>query len=163
MTLGLFAAAVGAPPRWVLNALARLRVRRRYDEPLARRLALARMLTETVDMPLPRAFALATRALREGDPHAQWRVESPNGAVVLVVDMPRFFTTYGAQLAMALNGYDERPRGRPPRTRKTALRRLAEDGFDTTLISGQLSRTPVQRVSELDQNLDFYRRVRVKP
>jgi hypothetical protein len=162
MTLGQFAMAVGATPRWVLNALTRLKVRRRYDEPLARRLALARMLADTLDMPLPRAFEVAGRAVREGDPYGQWRVESPSGAVILVIDMPRFFTSYGARLAMARNGYDEKPRGRKVRTRATAMRRLGEYGFDTTLIAGQLARTPVQRVAELDQNLDFYRRVRVK-
>ena len=59
MTLGQFAVAVGASPRWVLNALTRLRVPRRYDEPLARRLALARTLHESAGFPLPRAFAEA--------------------------------------------------------------------------------------------------------
>jgi hypothetical protein len=161
MTLGQFAAAVGARPRWVLNALTRLRRPRRYDEPLARRLSLARMLAETLAVPLPRAFEIAGRALAEAKPEAQWRMESDNGAVILVIDLPRFFTSYGSRLALARNGYDEKPRGRRTRRRMSALRRLDAMGFDTTLIGGQLTRTPIQRVAELDQNLDFYRRVRV--
>lgn len=153
--------AVGATPRWVLNALTRLRVRRRYDEPLARRLSLTRMLADSLDMPLRKAYKVAGQALAEGDLHGQWRVESPNGAVIVVIDLPRFFTSYLPRLALARSSYSERVRGRHPKRRKSAAERAADFGFDPTLIPGQLSRTPAQRVSELDENLDFYRQVRL--
>lgn len=163
MTLGQFATAVGAPPRWVLNALTRLRVPRRYSEPLARRLALAKMIADTVGAALPEAFALAGRAVKEADPFATWRHESPSGAVILTIDLPRFFTSYGARLALARNQYGEKRRGRRPSRRKSATARAREYGVDTTLLGAQLTRTPAQRVSELDQNLEFLRKVRVRP
>src|SRR3989338_6962475 len=160
MTLGQFAMAVGATPRWVLNALTRLTVRRRYDEPLARRLALARMLAGALDMPLPRACERAGHALREGDPHGQWRVESPNGAVILVIDMPRFFTSFETRLAVARNKYGERLRGRRPHKRRSAVQRAREFGVDVTLIDSQLRRTPEQRFKMVAEEMHFFSAIR---
>jgi len=163
MTLGQFATAVGAPPRWVLNALTRLKVARRYSEPLARRLALAKMLADTAGTALPDAWTLAERALSETDPFGTWRHESPSGAITLVVEMPRFFTSYGARLALARNQYGEKPRGPRAKRRGTAIERAEAWGIDTSLLGAQLTRTPAQRVSELDRNLEFLRKVRVGP
>ena len=147
MTLGQFAGAVGAEPRWVLNALTRLKVPRRYGEPLARRLALARQVSETTGSPLKESFALAALAL-EGDPFAVWRNESPDGVVSLTIDMPRFFTYYQARLVLALNDYGERTRGRKPNRRRSAVKRAQEYGVDTTLLDSQLQRPLARRVSE---------------
>ena len=155
MTLGQFAVAVGATPRWVLNALTRLGVPRRYSEPLARRLALARLLAQGTGSQLPDAFQLAARTLAEADPNGVWRHESGGGAIVLSVDMPRFFTGYGARLALALNEYGEKVRGRRPSRRKSAVKRAQEYGVDTTLLDSQLRRTPAQRLSELNENMEF--------
>jgi hypothetical protein len=162
MTLGQFAVAVGATPRWVLNALTRLRRPRRYDEPLARRLSLARMLAETLDVPLSRAYDVAGRALAEAKPEEQWRMESDNGAVILVIDLPRFFTAYLPRLALAQSRYGERVRGRSERRSRSAVARATAYGFDPTLIPGELTRTPAGRVSELDANRDFYERIRIR-
>ncbi len=160
MTLGQFAVAVGATPRWVLNALTRLKVRRRYDEPLARRLALARMLGGELGMPLDRAFELAGRALAEADPQGQWRKESDNGAVILVIDMPRFFTRFGTRLAVARNKYGERLRGRRPHKRRSAVQRAREFGVDVTLIDSQLRRTPEQRFKMVAEEMHFFSAIR---
>ena len=81
MTLGQFATAVGARPRWVLNALTRLKVPRRYSERLARRLCLARLLAEDVGMTLAAAYRMAGKALEEADPSGTWRHESLNAAM----------------------------------------------------------------------------------
>lgn len=160
LTLGQLATAVGATPRWVLNALTRLGVPRRYAEPLARRLALARTLAEHAGTPLSDAWVLAGRALKEADPHRTWRHESPNGAVVLSVDMPRFLTSYGARLALALNHYGERRRGRRPRRRGTAVERARAWGIDTTLLTSALSRTPELRLRMLHENMEALRSLR---
>jgi hypothetical protein len=159
MTLGQFATAVGASPRWVLNALTRLGTPRRYGEPLARRLALARFLSFGAGMSLPEAFKLAERALREADPHGTWRLEGPGG-VAITVDMPRFFTTYGAHLALALNSYGERQRGRRPSRRRSAIERARAYGVDLTLFDSALRRTPVERLRLLDENMQIMRRLR---
>lgn len=160
LSLGQFALAVGAPRRWVLNALTRLGVARRYDEPLARRLALARFLADAVQMPLPKAFAVARRILAEADYHATWRQETPAGAVTLAVDLPRFFTSYGARLALARNQYDERPRGRRPRRRGSAVGRAKAYGMDLTLLDAALARPPAQRMEQLAENMEFLRALR---
>jgi len=159
MTLGQFATALGVAPRWVLNALTRLKVPRRYDEPLARRLALARVIAEATRSALPEAFELAGRALAEAEPHDMWRHESGDGAIVLSVDMPRFFTGYGARLARAMNEYGERQRGRVGR-RKSAVTRAKEYGVDTTLLESALRRTPQQRTSRLGEDMRLVREMR---
>ncbi len=152
MTLGRFAVAVGATPRWVLNALTRLRQPRRYAEPLARRLALARFISEAAGTPLPEAFRLAERALKEADPRGTWKLEGPGG-VALVVDMPRFFTTYGTRLALAINQYGERVRGRRARRRGSAIERAREYGIDLTLFDSALRRTPEERIRGVAEHM----------
>ncbi len=152
MTLGRFAMAVGASPRWVLNALARLGLPRRYDERLARRLALARFIAEAVGTPLPAALRLADRALREADPHATWRLEA-RGGVTLAVDLPRFFTTYGTNLALAINQYGERTRGRRPSRRGSAIERAKAYGIDVTLLDSALRRTPEERIRGVAEHM----------
>jgi hypothetical protein len=159
MTLGQFATAVGASPRWVLNALTRLDLPRRYSEPLARRLALARFVSGTVGAPLPHSMRLAERALREADVHGPWRMEGPGG-VALSVDLPRFFTTYGANLALALNAYGERPRGRRPSRRGSAIERAREYGTDLTLFDSALRRTPEDRIRKVAEDMEFLSTVR---
>ena len=159
MTLGQFAAAVGASPRWVLNALTRLGLPRRYGEPLARRLALARFIAAAAQTPLPDALRLADRVLREADPHGTWRLEGPGG-VSLAVDLPRFFTTYGAHLALALNSYGEKPRGRRPSRQGSATERARAYGIDLTLFDSALRRTPAERLQLLDENMQVMRRLR---
>jgi len=160
MTLGQFAVAVGASPRWVLNALVRLRLPRRgYDEPLARRLALCRFISEAAGTPLPEALRLADRALRGGDPQATWRLQALGG-ITLSVDLPRFFTTYGAHLALALNHYGERPRGRKPSRRGTAIERAKAYGVDVTLLDSALRRTPQERVRAVAENMEFLSKIR---
>jgi hypothetical protein len=159
MTLGRFAAAVGASPRWVLNAFARLGLPRRYNEPLARRTALCRFIGAAVQMPLPEAMRLAERILREADVQGTWRVEGLGG-VALEVDLPRFFTTYGANLALALNAYGEKPRGRRPSRRGSAIARARAFGVELSLFDSALRRTPEQRLKLLDENMEFVRKVR---
>lgn len=159
MTLGRFAVAVGASPRWVLNALTRLGVPRRYGEPLARRLALARFIAAAAGTPLPEAFALARRALAEADPRGSWRLEGPGG-VALTVDMPRFFTTYGARLALAVNAYGERVRGRRARRRGSAIERAKAYGVDVTLLDSALDRSLEQRVRRVAEDMAFLSDVR---
>jgi hypothetical protein len=161
MTLGRFATAVGASPRWVLNALARLDLPRRYDEPLARRMALARFISDAVQMPLPAAMRLAERALREANPRDTWRLDGPGG-VALVVDLPRFFTTYGANLALALNVYGEKPRGRRPSRRGSAIERAREFGVDVTLLDSALRRTPEERIRRVAEDMAFLSEIRGK-
>jgi hypothetical protein len=163
-TLGQFALAVGVTPRWVLNALTRLKVPRRYDEPLARRLALARVLADALDQELPRAFQRAGRILAAADLHQPWTEPSGDGLVTVTVDLPRVMTLYAIRLSLARNRYGERPRGRMPRRRSSAVARAQEWGMDTTLLTSALVRSPGQRLETLhtyrEELLELRRAVR---
>ena len=160
LTLAPFAAAVHAPPRWVLNALTRLAVPRRYSEPLARRLSLARMLESETGMSLPRAFKLAGRILAEARPDGTWRHESDNGAIVLEVELPRFFSNYLARLSLARNHYGEKVRGRRTGRRGSAIERAKAYGFDLTLHDSALRRTGEQRLAMLNDTMGTLQRLR---
>jgi hypothetical protein len=160
VTLGSFAVVVGASPRWVLNALTRLGIPRRYDEPLARRLSLARLISDTTGSPLRESLAVAMLALDEGNPWGTWRNESADGAVALVLDLPRFFTAYNARLALATNEYGEKTRGRKPNRRRSAVTRAQEYGVDTTLLDSQLRRTLQQRMKEALVNIEALKSMR---
>ena len=153
MTLGQFAVAVGASPRWVLNALTRLRVPRRYDEPLARRLALAKTLHDSATLPLPRAWTEAARILAEADYFKDWQYESGDGLVTVRVDLPRFFTNYQVRLAVAHSSHAApKRRGRAPSRRGSAIERARAYGIDVSLLDSQLAQAPAQRVREMDVN-----------
>lgn len=161
MTLGQFAIAVGASPRWVLNALTRLRVPRRYDEPLARRLALAKTLHDSAAFPLSRAWAEAARILAEADYFKEWQYESSDGLVIVRLDLPRFFTNYQVRLAVAHSSHAApKRRGRAPSRRGSAAQRAWAYGIDVTLLDANLAETPDVRLRRLDSNRRIFERPR---
>jgi len=152
MTLGQFAVAVGASPRWVLNALTRLRVPRRYDEPLARRLALAKALYDSAAFSLPRAWEKAGRILAEADYFKDWATESDDGSVTVTVHLPRFFTNYQVRLASANLHYGPKRRGRKARRRRPAVWEAARYGWDVTLLDSSVRMTEEERLRRLDDS-----------
>jgi len=154
VTLGAFAVAVGVPPRWVLNTLARLGVPRRYDEPLARRLALARTLQRGAGFALPRGWVEAARILAEADYFADWTVESDDGVVTILVHLPRFFTDYQVRLAAARLRYEPKRPGRKARRHGSAVREAARYGWDLTLLDGNLRVSEEERLRRLDDSAD---------
>lgn len=158
MTLGQFATAVNATPRWVLNALTRLKQKRVYSEPVARRLALARYLADGAGMPLTEAWDVA-REILALPMTGVWRRESLGG-VTLSVELGRFYTTYGANLSLANSTYGERLRGRRPSRRRSAVRRAQDYGIDVTLLDSALRRSPEERLRLLNENMEWVRRVR---
>ena len=108
--------AVGADPKWILSAFARLGRERNataYSDDDARWLRLARVFHRVMGIPLPAAAALATETLLSARLPSQ--VPSPVPArkktvlrgsradgVRLVVDLDRFESTFQAALASAL-------------------------------------------------------------
>jgi hypothetical protein len=162
VTLAHFAITVGASPRWVLNALARLKVPRRYSEKLARRLALARALAVELGMPLARAWQRAGRAVA-ADPFSTWEETSDDGAVTIRIDLPRFYSSYQARLARARTQYGMKVRGRRPtrRPKGSAVERARAYGWDVTLLDASLEQTEEDRLRRLSttvRSLDKLRR-----
>ncbi len=162
MTLGQFATAVGADPRWVQNARAVLKLRGRYEEDAARRLGLARLITQTTGMPLVRSYRLAGKALSEPPSRAEWVESSADGAVRVVIELDRYRAAFATRLSLARTVYAERPRGpRPARTRD-AMVAARRQGVDVTLFDESLRLTPAERLRRLDEMSEFFRTARVR-
>ena len=161
MTLGQFAAAVGAPPRWVQNAMAGLGLPAHYSSEGARRLALARELCGAVGMPLVDAYPLTARALKIWPKASIWEQEGPEGAVTLTIDLERFLSNFTVRLSLAWVHYAERKRGRPKKVRRRGLAAARAYGVDMSLLESSLRRQREQRLQWLEQDVEFLRSLRI--
>ena len=159
MTLAEFAYLLDADPKWVQNAAAALGGSLRYTLPTARRLAVARALARTADMPLPRAYALAGEALRKaGSSRAPVRVSDEADPVAVTVDVFRILAAVNVGLSRLRTMYVPRRRGRPATLRRDPIRAAEEYGLDLGLLAANLRRTPAERLRQLDAMADFRRR-----
>ena len=163
MTLGQFAVAIPAPPKWVLNAYAILELPPSYTVENARRFALTRVLEQAFGIPLKRSYHLALTTLREPPTPVSWRYESPDGTTSIVIDRERFLSNFTANLSCALAGYAERRRGRPPQRRRRGLAAAVEHGVDIDLLRESLKRTSSDRLQSLDDDAAFVQSLKVQP
>ena len=161
MTLGQFAVAVGAPRRWVQNAMAVLGLPARYDAEGAKRLAFTRMLHQNLGMPLARAHQLAAPAVAAWPERSRWEYTSADDLVTLSVDLERFLSDYAVRLSLARTHYAEKRRGRPPKRRKRGVAGAREYGVDISLLEESLRRTPEERLRRLDEAAQFVQSLRV--
>lgn len=161
MTLGQFSTAVGAAPRWIQNALAVLGLPPRYTVAGARRLALARTLGETCDIPLGTAYPIARQALAQWPARRTWEHVGGDGVVRIVVDLERFLSSFAVRLSLAQVHYGERKRGRPARIRRRGLAAARAYGIDIGLLHASLERAPAERLRRLDDALAFFASARV--
>lgn len=161
MTLGQFAVAVGAPTRWIQNALQALGLPPVYSEDLARRLSFAKAVKEACGMPLRRAFPLAEGALARWPAERTWELTGPAGAIVVSLDLERFLSAFYSRLSVARCRYAEKRRGRP-RGRKLRGVALAKwYGVDLTLLEASLKLTPQERLRRLEEAAAFFRSAKV--
>ncbi len=156
MTLGSFAIAVNAPPKWVQNAHAVLGIAPAYTPERARLFALTRVLERGFDIPLKRAYRMAAETLQAPDRPERWCHLAADGITQIAIDRDRFFTVFLANLSRAREGYAERRRGRPRVLRRAkGVAAAVERGMDVTLIRDSLRRTPAERLRRLDDDLAF--------
>jgi hypothetical protein len=161
MTLGEFAYLLEVDPKWVQNASAVLGGSLRYTLPVAQRLAVARALTASTGVPLPRAFAAAGDVLRRyGGSRQPVQLGQAGETVAVKVDVYRILAAVNVGLSRLHTIYAPRLRGRPTATSRDPIRRAAEYGLDLTLLAANLRRTPAERLRQLDAMADFKRRVR---
>jgi hypothetical protein len=159
MTLAEFAYLLDADPKWVQNAAATLGGSLRYTLPTARRLAIARALAETTDMPLPRAYAIAGKALRKaGGSRAPVRLSDEADPVAVTVDVFRILAAVSVGLSRLRTMYAPRRRGRPATLQRDPIGAAEEYGLDLGLMAANLRRTPAERLRQLDAMADFRRR-----
>jgi hypothetical protein len=160
MTLGQYATAVGAAPRWVQNARAILKLRDRYDEATARILGLARALSDAAGIPLLRAYDFARSALAAWPTTREWAHSNADSSVRIVIDIERYLSTFNTRLSLARAAYAERTRG-PRRTRRRdPVAAASEYGYDVSLIDESAKLTPAARLRRLDQMAEFFRATR---
>jgi len=160
MTLGQFAVAVGAPKRWVQNAMRVLRVRPRYTPEGAKRLAFVRMLRDGLGMPLARADRVARQALAAWPARKVWDYEAGD-AVALRVDLERFLGSCAVRLSLSRTYYAEKRRGRPRKHVRHGIAGAREYGVDISLLEESLRRTPEERLRRLDADVAALKLLRV--
>ncbi len=159
MTLAEFAYLLDADPKWVQNAAAALGGELRYTLATARRLAVARALSRSGDMPLPRAYTIAGKVLRTSvGSRKPVRVSEEAAPVAVTVDVFRILGAVSVGLSRLRTMYAPRRRGRPASLRRDPLRVAEEYGLDLSLLAANLRRTPAERLRQLDAMADFRRR-----
>ncbi|MBI4499800.1 MAG: hypothetical protein HY700_01440 [Gemmatimonadetes bacterium] len=162
MTFGQFATAAGAPAKWVQNAIALLKLPRRYTLEAAKVLGLAYELVRTCGIPLARAHPLAKRALAAWPAQREWIEEGADGSVRIVIDLERALSNFAVHLSLSRSYYAERQRGRPRKRRRGgAIARAREYGVDISLLEENLKRTPEERLRNLEEAVEFLKNVRV--
>ncbi|MFV1980771.1 MAG: hypothetical protein ACC655_06420 [Rhodothermia bacterium] len=154
-SLGQFAAAIPASPKWVLNAHAVLGLDADYSVDRAKTLALARVLERGLGMTLKRAYHLATTVLRMPDDPQVWQLQSADRVATLVIDRERFLSNFAATLSFALEGYSERRRGRPRKKCIDGINAARAHGVDISLLQASLNKTPAERLRRLDEDVAF--------
>jgi len=145
----------------VQNARAALGLRKRYDLEGARRLGLARLLSQATHMPLRRAYGVAGKALQSWPERKEWAGENPDGSVRIVVDVERYLSAFATRLSLSRTYYLERRRGRPPNRVREPIAAAKAYGVDVSLLQESLKLTPEERVQRLDENVTFLKSVRV--
>ena len=154
MTLTEFSIVVDAPPKWVLNTHAILRLGPDYTLEAAERLALIRILNQDFDIALPRARELAESALRTSSgPHAR------AGIADLTIDVPRLRAAVSTRRSQVATHHAPRRAGRKPK-RTAPLTAARRYGIDLTLLQANLWRQPVERLRQLDGMVAFSQAVR---
>jgi len=161
-SLGQFAAAIPASPKWVLNAHAVLGLDADYSVDRARTLALARVLERSPGMTLKRAYELATNVFRAPDNPQAWQLEPADGVATLTIDRERFMSNFAATLSFALVGYSERRRGRPRKKPLGGIDAARAHGVDISLLQASLNKTPAERLRRLDEDAAFLNSLEVK-
>lgn len=154
MTLGRFAIAVGADPKWVLNAAAGLDRSLEYSEAEARRLGLAKRIQEALDLSLKRADALAGEVVQH--PFLPTTiVEFAHGDIKIAIDLERYLSDFAVRLSGARTHYAPRRRGRRPKDSPLTAERAREYGIDVDLVRANLRLTPAERLQRLDRDREF--------
>lgn len=161
MTLGEFATLLGTDPKWVQNAATALGGGLTFTLSRARRLAVARALSDATDAPLSRSWELAGPVLRKFDGSSTpVTISSPrDNAVTLTIDVYRILAQVSTRLSWLRTEYQPRRRGRPV-TRRDPLTAAEEYGVDLGLLRFNLERTPAERLRQLDAMADFRRGAR---
>lgn len=159
MTARQTAVAAGADLKWLTNSAALLRRRLRYDAETARWWGLVRLLVDQLGLTLKAAADAATSALATGRNRSS-RAVNPTGPARIEVDLPRYESIFLANLSRALSHETARRRGRMREKAGDAVADARRYGVEIGLLQAALERTPSERLSLLDRNVQFLRAAR---
>lgn len=149
MTLGQFAYLVGAPAKWVQNALQILGRPGSYDIETARVLRLSRIVVETVGIGLKGAWELAGSVMAQPLARSAWTFSSPDGSVSVGIDRQRYFSSFACALSASREWHRERPRGRP--SLRSLNQRLLDQGTDVAALITGRRMSPDERLDRVDE------------
>ena len=113
MNLGAFSVVVGAPAKWVVNALQVLGRQRDYSFSTARILRLVRVLNARLGVSIKRGWVMAAGVLEQPSEKSAWFLEDPGSGVTLGVDRERFLSSLACALGASRVLYRPGRRGRP--------------------------------------------------
>lgn len=152
--------AVGAAPKWILNAAVALDRVLEYSEEEARRLGLAKQIQELLDTSLKRADVIAGEIVQR--PISPTTIiEFAEGDIKIVIDLERYLSNFVVRLSNARAHYAPRRRGRPPKDRTlTAAERAREYGIDIALVRANLRLTASERLQRLERDREFVVKLR---
>jgi hypothetical protein len=161
--LSEFALLVDAPPKWVLNTRALLGHSVRYTTAVALQLAVARVLNQGFEVPLPRAWTLAESALAaRADEEGRVQLESGHGLATLSIDVFAIRAAIAARQSRLSTMHEPRRAGRRPKDAKDPLTHARQHGLDLGLLRSNLERRPAARLRQLDAMASFRSKVRRK-
>jgi hypothetical protein len=167
MTLGQFAAAVGADPKWVQNASRILGRRFGRTPEEARWLRLVHLLHQNLGLPLARVAQLASRALAAPASVQPIRLSTAaDDSTHVATDLARFDSAFAAALtgALGFHGPKARGQGRWTRPRRgNPLSAARAYGVDPGLLRASLALPVHERLRRLDENAAFLRALRPLP
>jgi hypothetical protein len=151
---------VDVDPKWIHNAALRLKRPIRHSVKEAIRLTLARQLHEGIGITLPHAMELANEAIH-ANIDQPFVVMSPDGTAWLSIDTGRFLLRFNARLAWMRTHTPLPERGRKPMQRhEDAIAAARAYGIDISLLEANLRRTRGERLTELNDNMEFLHHVR---
>ena len=159
MTPRQTAVAAAADLKWLTNSASLLGRRFRYTAESARWWGLVRLLVVDLGLTLKAAAAAATAALETGRAGSEIMTDSA-GLVRIEVDRSRYDSIFLANLSRALNQETPRRRGRVRKNTGTAIAAARRYGVDIGLLRTALARTPSERLTLLDRNVEFLRAAR---
>jgi hypothetical protein len=161
MTLRELAHIAGTTPKRVINTLNAVGSRAPYSEKLAFRVSAALAVHDATGIPLRRAFVIAARALRDhAGGESTVAVLGSRDDVAVVIDMRRMLSSCAIRMSALRTLLEGPQRGRPPLRRMEPLKAAADWGIDLSLLKENLTRTPEERLRQLDVMAAFARSVR---
>jgi hypothetical protein len=160
MNVNQLVVAAGADLKWLQNSAAIIRRRIRPNHHEARLWALIRLLVTTIELPLKAAYSYAAKALQDERDGVEIVKSEASQVASVVVAQIRFESIFNANLSRALVLVTPSRRGRPKKTRRSAVERAREWGIDIAGLQYALQSSSSVRLEQLSENAESIQELR---